>query len=426
MTDVRVYIKRNCFVSRKKREGVLVMVKSDVKGPMIAACPEAFSNVPPAGVDVLIKDAIFQIRALAYQITRGGEETMTHVRVLMYHTFNDMLYNTQKYVVQVAAFDKSMHVTDAKRPEQTRRDAKPAAMDKEELKECFEKLKLALRRDKLESFDLRAKEWAALVEHRESRQFVITAVCRYASVAIPGILAEAGVPEDHSIVLDYQEMDLDETTAKKGESVVLWLRAGSKEAGESNSFGEFDVAAWWWQKKMREIPGVHTVMVQSKDTDLMMIGTLVHKPGDSVYVETTMQRKAYFFDISAFHTWLTTRSYVVEDFVKMYILGGSDFVLPCPGMTSKVAMRQFLKVPNTDPKAVISAAVKNGKRKTPGSAGRDKIDAYDAELSFKRTKWTIKYWKGEYSPVLGHGWGCDNGAAAAIESESSRKRRFEE
>ena len=48
-----------------------------------------------------------------------------------------------------------------------------------------------------------------------------------------------------------------------------------------------------------------------------------------------------------------------QDFVKMYIKAGSDFVQGCPDMTSMTCMQRFVDTPARRPIDVIGAAVRN-------------------------------------------------------------------
>jgi hypothetical protein len=168
----------------------------------------------------------------------------------------------------------------------------------------------ALRRESLTGVEFSAAEWGSLVRERDLRQLTITMICRYASVAIPPILAEAdGLTMGTRIILDYQDMMRHGIPAV---TTVLTANGAEESDTLTNTLGEFDVVADWWKQKLCEMQGVENVLVKSIDTDLIVICTLLHRPGDKHCVETTFKKKPCFFDIAVFHTWLQTQGYKLE------------------------------------------------------------------------------------------------------------------
>jgi hypothetical protein len=365
-----------------------------------------------------------QVRSIEFQIKKAVGSAEFTIEVIFYHVFGEMVRDACKYKVQVAAMDKQKYVTIAKQAEQRTRDAKSASMSSENKSRLVQCVQRALSRGSLDDVKFSAADWGCLVRERELRQLTITLLCRYASARIPVILAEMGVAEGTRIILDYQDMGRPGTP---GIAAVLTADGVEESTELANELGEFDVVANWWVQKVREVPGVENVLVKSIDTDLLIICTLLHREGEHHYVQTTLKKKRCFFDIALFHNWLHTEGYRLEDFVKMYIMAGSDFVDACPGMTPMACMTRFFERPGRRPIDVIKAAVVKGSKR-PASKLYARMQQYDAHSSEQRADWCLSYWSNPGSmssdrKVFGNGWSVDDGATVPTNVHTSRLER---
>ena len=399
-------------------------MKYVAKEVMKKKCDAAFRDEPAEKMDAVVRDAIIEVRSVEFQIKKAVGSVQISIEVIFYHVFGEMLRDACKYKVQVAAMDKQKYVTIAKQAEQRTRDAKSASMSNAEKLRLVASVERALPRASLEEVKFSAADWGCLVRERELRQLTITLMCRYASERIPVILAEMGVAEGTRIILDYQDMGRPGTPG-----IAVVLTAGGKEESTelANELGEFDVVANWWVQKVRGVQGVENVLVKSIDTDLLVICTLLHREGEHHYVQTTLKKKRCFFDIATFHNWLCREGYQLEDFVKMYIMAGSDFVDACPGMTPLSCMTRFFERPGRRPIVVINAAVVNGSKR-PASKLYARMQQYDSHSSEQRADWCLSYWSNPGSmssdrKVFGNGWSVDDGATVPTNMHTSRLER---
>ena len=421
------------------------MGKSDLKSVLCEFCPHVFqaANEEDVVFPVVIDDAITKLRSWGHSVcSRYPQATQIHIDTLIHDIFHEAVLMLKECRCYVALFDKPSLVTMAKEPEQDKRDLKVAPGNSTATKQvpasfthratrpiqCYQSL------DNFNNIAFHPSMWRNLVNTRESRAMLIRCMCWRAAAILPLKFAEVGVPPGHHMVIDFE--GLKEETAVL--PLVLFTKAAKGSSTETNDqqdcsfpslqsiyrnqLGEFDVACLHYLHSPQIIhvveevaatvreqtPGqTAAVLLKSIDTDMLPITTLNagHTAPVRVECSLTNPKRQALFNPSALHQWIRDAlpgATPVEDFTRMFVLAGSDFVEGCPGMSAYTAMKQYLytctETGTSDPESIIQRSLFSGSVNASANLGRvtarqKKKDAYDIHNSSKRAHWCVNYWK---------------------------------
>lgn len=402
--------------------------KSSLRVVIAELCPGSITETPVCPVSIaetsqqcntLVDDVIVKLRAFGHKVIKNeyyGEKQAIDVSVLVLDVFGAMVYGAHDYNRQVALFDKKSYVTLAKQPEQDKRDEKVTILGRADGNRVRAALTLALNKGAVHKLAFNKKEWAYLVSDRESRGLVITAVSRHAASMLPALLKDQQVPEDHEIVIDYEDSI---EPGNLDPPVVLTQFGCKSNKAMKNKLGEFDVAAEHWLGQ--------STIVESVDTDMWPIFVLKHVEGRHVVIKTAIKKKEAFFHPAVFREWLLSNNYDVCDFIQMYIWAGSDFVPGCPGMSAKRCMHNFMQRPQISPRQVILSSIIGCKK---GAKLAARLGHYDIDSSEQRTEWCLNYWMYSvcsqeqknmlYPTPVGHGFSLKDGRIVYTEDIANK------
>lgn len=414
------------------------MGKSDLKSVLEQACPGVFSlsGLEDITFPVVIQDTVVSLRKFGHSVASSrnyANSDFIGIDTVVAELFDPAVAMLTQSTCYVALFDKASEVTVAKQPEQDKRDEEPEPNGQNvslaiEVRRVRARMRHAIRNNTLANLKLSAASWALAINDRAARADTIIAVCLHAKNTLPALMQEHCVPESHFLVLDFEDLSSGESSA-----TPLVISASGCAPGDTfrNSLGEFDVASMFYlhHPELTKLSGgTGCVLVDSVDTDMLPI-TLVNCNGRSdIRVKTTLTqpRRNVYFNPRVLRQWLEASgsSECVDDFVRMYILAGSDFVDSCPGMSNLTAMKTYLSALQPSfklqPESIVSSSLKKGVVRASASKRalqlRERKSKYDIASCSARSHWCLNYWKHSVlephklitSPV-GHGFSLKNG-----------------
>lgn len=393
------------------------MGKSDVKRLLDEMCPEVFTEAGEEDVvfPVIVEDSVVALRKWGHSIGRK-HATQVSIDELVEYIFREALLFLKRSKCYIALFDKARCVTLAKEPEQTKRDGEP-----EQVPKVLGGHQGLLR--------FSALEWGRVINDRTSRNQLIRAIGHRAAEILPAKMHAVGVPEDHFIVIDFEGFDVEATLLPL---IVRPSGAGAVPPDEHttstfrNELGEYDVAAlhYLYHPAVARIIAetdvedgqTAAILLRSIDTDMLPITLLNLNHNQPVRVESTLTKptRNVFFNPVKLAEWISSlagadASDAVEEFVRMYVIAGSDFVQSCPGLSNYTAMKTYtvgmLQETNRSPESILEAALTAGRVNVSGSkrasATASKCKLYDLKNCSARSHWCVNYWKHSvYAPEM--------------------------
>ena len=412
------------------------MSKYEVKRVFDELCPEVFvlEEDEEAVFPVVLHDAVVALRGWTWVLGKKAPTDIVTIDDLVRRLFGDAIFRMRETTCYVALFDKPKFVTTAKQPEQRARDTRIAA--EKPTSETTDALATSTATTVL---SMPAKEWIAAIENRGTRKDILRLACLRAAETLPAEMRKMGVAEDHHIIIDFQGREEDADRLP----LVIFPSGERQEdaANYRNEIGEFDVAAMYYlhhpsiQAMMNaddipnllcgalEIPSKAHLLLRSPDSDMLLI-TMMHTDpavhGDlRAMIQTTLPTpkpkgatatpppRNVFFHPHRLRRFLTTAmkggQHPVDDFVRMFILSGTDYVKKPPNITNYKAMHSYI-VGRGDltPEDIVTAALRKPAKRGRVSAskrvemidGKEKEEPvpYDLECSLLRTEWCMNYW----------------------------------
>jgi len=411
------------------------MPKHETKSVLHDVCADLF--VPREATlgerTVVIHDALVALRPWGQRMTKEGQtqKSPKHIDDLVLYLFRDALESlVQGTECYVALFDKASKVTRAKEPEQGMRDA---TKDGEKPIEC-PALLLVTQAEALSKIAFTPLEWGKLVHTRNTRADVIRQVCLRAADMLPAIMLRQGLRATQHLVLDFD--------GRNGEALPIVVTSAGRHSTMPeyyrNDMGEYDVACMCYLRnpyitdmvRRRTFPDQPApfVLMRSCDTDILAILLLgVHNHNDSigeVRLETTVASgvkqqppQKVHCDPRVLRDWLYCKmrgTDPVSDFVRTYILSGTDYVKGPPGTGNGTVLRRYIASTGcASPAEVMEQIIhKRPKKSTPMRRAQleQRMSEYCLENSLLRTEWNMLYWNyagqdGEIPPPDPRGMG---------------------
>lgn len=397
-------------------------MKSELKKLLDEVCPEVFTEAGEEDIvfPVVVEDSVVALRRWGHTIGRQGANQVG-IDTLVEYIFREALLHLKRTKCYIALFDKARCVTLAKEPEQAKRDVGAASQPPPTLVPQNSP-KFGATPARLLTFS--ALEWGRVVNDRTSRNKLIREIGNRAAKILPERMQVIGVPADHFLVIDFEGFD--------GESMQLPLLVypNTTELAVSvpppptctsstfrNNLGEFDVAALhylynpavWGILATTPVESGQTaaILLKSIDTDMLPITVLNLSHNQEVRVESTLTKPSrnVFFNPAKLATWLSTLGGVdsdenIDEFVRMYIIAGSDFVQSCPGLSNYTAMKTYVRcraqgIAQT-PENVLEVALQNGLKASGtkrASTTAARCSTYDLGSCSARSHWCVNYWK---------------------------------
>jgi hypothetical protein len=396
-------VPRRCCVARLRRND---MGKSELKDVLRNGCPRAF--VPATGMvtGAVVEDVVVALRR--YGHTRDSDSgTHTTLNDMVGYVFGSALRGVEDgHGTHVCMFDKGTFVPDAKRPEQARRDGPGRSEDDAERN---------FGAGLIDRGSNSNRDWAKLIAHREHRQGVIRALCRRAERRLPELLQQLGAKEEYQILIDYEETDGVPCVVACSAGKVLKATEGDDPHGWCNRYGEYDVGYRHWvlsEFLQNRLSDNQVVVVDSIDTDLAVIMTALRPeiPAPRTMLRFSQKAEAApeYLDPKGVLEWV--RKVVprsadpVGDFVRAFVLAGSDYVKGVPGVGNRTFLSGWLKDHGaTSPSEHMRRLCEEdpGRRKRqkrePVLLGDHKAlkgkEPPDVEQCSLRADWVVGYWR---------------------------------
>ena len=359
--------------------------------------------------------------------------------------------------VYIQCFDKSNYVVAAKQPEQTKRDAAKVTREGSDPRRgvpmSYRMHQLAVQgsHDRFSNlgeveqsgFQASVGDWKKAVLDRNTKKHVVSHICSRARSMLPNLLRKANVPADKYIVIDFHN-----TESASGQDIIVASSSGDLSADEDitaqfrNELGEFDVAhlhhlnSPMVRKAVDDHGNDAKVLVKSTDADIIAVHLLQSQVVLPPYVRilSTLpasltketHRTSVLINPQGILTWIhnvfenTELEDPVEQFVKLFILSGTDFVDGVPGKGTFSLLDQYIRkvsiASNRAPTAeqYVHATLHSifGTKSASVATSKRKQRCLEVDLKQRnlRAEWVLKYWKWSYADPtqipshLGMGW----------------------
>ena len=433
------------------------MGKSEVYKLFERNCPRAVQDedaeMARSYESVVVFDMMIPLRNVGHSLHAKGGDEIT-LRSIIDRVFRDAVGQMLQTQMVVALFDKADFVTDAKAAEQEMRDmATPSSgEDLPDLWSCTD-------RDNADTVSAPGRDWGNLLNNREARVELVWRICEEFKSCMFGVMQEIGIPDGHTMLLDYQDRD---------RAPVVWEvsnRAATRASAWDNQLGEFDVAYLHYSSDstVNELVQAvedrtqikQAVLVVSSDSDILPIEMLNIRAGNvDVHIRRTVGkpgvRRITFPKIAAVYIKEQMRHVAspIEDFALSFVLAGSDFVTGIPGVGNLKFIEARMQagehkspfdvfrrlLENSHKKMTTTTTGRKRKRVTHAAALRASVGKEDARLSavpckqggkpskpfldpthaWARAKYIVNYWAHsvndrhlQLSTCIGHGWHKD-------------------
>jgi len=418
--------------------------KSQIKLVIRESEGEAFVHSAPEPFNVVVEDTIVAVRGYHPKDTRTLMTMEKFVEFIFAKSVNELKH----LKLYVHLFDKASYVTEAKQPEQDERDRannRPVSLVRLNALDMDEHLDTK-DRGEYGRIPNSAGDWVNAIDDRAMRQDIIVQLCRQACFMLPDMLRAAGVPPDHVMVLDYEEHGgkpiAIEITSETRFEAGMWHRSKGRFV---NKLGEYDVAALLYARHeaIRELVPDPYMLMRSIDSDVLLIFMLnCEDPVYPVHVEIKASEyvpKSYFDPLLAI-SWIRKVKKEVEDpvgdFVRAYVLSGTDFVIDgIPGVGNKTFVDRWLldKCPTVDPGETLETMLQETLDKALASKKRNidkisKLRAVEPTPMQLRSAWVLMYWRWSFSAPErvpdpeGWGWSRLKGRIVTTESLTRKKK----
>lgn len=379
----------------------------------------------PISPDVVLTDGSVLIRKIASMLNMGENEDKLFLPSMivkkLLHSSLTWLNNTPSVKTCVLVYDKPSFVSIAKCPEQRRRDSKMIITQKDRTIDgtckdaCTENVFLAFfNKLSISNYDVHSVlinapgwAWSRVLNDRACRPIVL----KYLMTIAPSHLVNV-VPYDKRLIIDVEGIDM----------YLIHQHRKFDTPQFINQIGEFDNCVPFWIKTLRntEYIGVSRpiFLVETIDTDLMLIGTLFmssvleHAFDLIVYFKANAKTRD---NVSAIpkHTYVHTgmlsnkikhrfgesKANSVQGLIESSVLAGSDFTSGFRGIAHKSIIHAHASLLSDKKrkhslKSVVRAAVMGRFKKNP-ETHMPPTDILNGQIA--RTSWTIAYWKAHFS-----------------------------
>ena len=433
------------------------MPKSEFKLLIAEMAPHCIedSSQCPENFPVVIDDIIVKLTTFVQSLRSDFSEK----------TIDDIVESVYKPIVTasktvpyyVALMDKYSHVTIAKQAEQKSRDQQQKQDNEkrsDEIRQIGENGINCLEKSiehKMNSKGIAMPGCAwhrGFTSDRTLKKFIVRIFTERAIAKMPSMMAIAGVPGHHRIIID----------GENRESECMVVACGTEQNTQvdkelerelANTFGEFDVAHLHYlkspilQRLVNAVPS-SAFLVSTVDTDMIIINALRSTDSnypDSVRIGMGLSKRTvlngtvaltgrmYYFDPRAIRNWgdniLSNTSHGFGGLVEIFHLAGSDFNhTGVPGVGNLTLLKGYMtwavrnqtRTPGDFYKHTLSQQrMKLCGVKTASQRSRDlkrKCDELETHAihPIRRAAWvTNEYWNEVHSPdPIGKGYRIRN------------------
>jgi hypothetical protein len=456
------------------------MGKSDIKLVVSEFCSGVFTEDENKKHPVVVHDMVCNLRSYGFMMKANkSPDKMFGIDDIVRYLFTPVVALMHDTVCYVALFDKARRVTTAKQPEQSKRDSASiqSAKDKQTIGTVWSTLNRINMQDSsaasgdsvsdpMGKIRFPANVWGTAINGRTSRNATIRALGFRASKLLPKMLRDAKVPSSHTIIVDFEGF------ASEDDQLPLVITSDGVDVDRSSTFrntlGEFDVSALYYvhHPTMPALLKEHgseqpTLLIRSIDTDMipiMMLNTGPEHPGaPAVLVESTLTqpRRKVLMNPLVLRAWImeyldqvnpddkdevSRVDQQVCDFVRMYILAGSDFCRGPPGVSCRTLMLKYIDCRGrlSPDRIVRDATEPSGMGPVLFSASKrtrdieDRRRQYSSKENIARSKWCLNYWQHSvvgadthlFGTPIGHGF-SPNGTEMMYTEDMLQERKFD-